>query len=133
MEKEKKVEERERKQEETEDCLQAQRKTLGEAIAQAMKTSEQSRSSNKAPPPPAPTKTAAPPENITQGKQLGIPPNSPKQDQPNSMKQQLQLRGRRTRKHYSMTNRSDKARTGNRTPQSNEISHIGRKDILERN
>ena len=51
---------------------------MGEAIAQAMKTAEQSRSSNKAPPLPAPTKTKAPPENTTQGKQLGIPPNSPK-------------------------------------------------------
>ena len=75
-EKEKKVEERERKQEETEHRLQAQRKTLGKAIAQAMKTEE--KSSNKAPPPPAPTKTKAPPENITHRKLLGAPPNSPK-------------------------------------------------------
>ena len=35
------------------------------------------KSTNKAPPPPAPTKTKAPPENITPGKQLEVPPRAP--------------------------------------------------------
>ena len=72
---EKQVEERDRKQDETEDRLQAQRKTLGKAIAQAMQPEE--KSSNKAPP-PAPTKTKSPHGNTTQGKRPEDPPNSPK-------------------------------------------------------
>ena len=72
---EKKSEERERQREEAEGRLQEQRKTLDRAIAQEMKTAE--KRTNKAPQPPAPTKTKAPTGNITQGKQLEVPPKSP--------------------------------------------------------
>ena len=61
MEKEKKAEERESRPEEQEGRLQAQRKVLDIALALTRAT----KSTNMAPPPPAPTnKCKAPPGNI---------------------------------------------------------------------